>query len=221
MQTEKKHTYNLIMVMAIGGVLGGIGNYFLLPANAPGSFWRSFFLGIVAAGVIPLFLKMISSNLMHYEKGGSHYKNYLTLAAFCILAGVFADVFLQGIYRKVFHEFEETLETYEQRIVVSERKSEMLKENIQKVAQYNRPKLPQSAMDQLQSKYQLSTKELQLYQQIQDSLILEVNDSTEFFGTKLEKLSKNKLININGVNGAYWISPNYQQLQVQKINPNQ
>jgi len=102
------HLRTLLIIAILAGILGGMGNYFILNLEFTlRGLIRSILLGIIAAGVLPLFLKLVASRILDYDKNEILYKNYISFVSLCLLASLFADTFLQGIYSKVFEQVSE------------------------------------------------------------------------------------------------------------------
>ncbi len=120
---QSTHIRNLIIITVIAGAIGGIGNYFMIDVKSKTSILKPVVLGIIAAGVLPLFLKLVSSNILDFVEENLRYKNYINFLSLCLLASLFADVFLQGIYAKVFHEFTEEIEQIDTRINIANEKA--------------------------------------------------------------------------------------------------
>ena len=62
-------------------------------------------LGVVAAFVVPLFLNMISSNLL--DTGQTRPLNLFVLCGFCLLAAVFSRSFLANMYSRIVRQINE------------------------------------------------------------------------------------------------------------------
>lgn len=121
------HLKILLIVATIAGILGGIGNYFILNQEfTKNSFLKSVVMGVIAAGVLPLFLKLISSNILDYNKEKLQYKNYISFVSLCLLASLFADTFLQGIYAKVFYGFSQQVRALKVKADDSNKKADYL-----------------------------------------------------------------------------------------------
>ena len=77
----------ILLIMIAAGVLGGLANYFLSDrsgsAPAPSDFYKFPILGVIAALTVPLFLNMISSNLL--EAARSRPVDYFVFAGFCLI----------------------------------------------------------------------------------------------------------------------------------------
>ena len=61
------HVKTIFIIILVAGLLGGLGNYFILnlkPDNH--NIIRSIILGVIAAAVLPLFLRLISSNIFEH-----------------------------------------------------------------------------------------------------------------------------------------------------------
>mgnify|MGYP000342002700 CR=1 FL=1 len=120
---QSTHIRNLIIITVIAGAIGGIGNYFMIDVKSKTSILKPVVLGIIAAGVLPLFLKLVSSNILDFVEENLRHRNYAHFLSLCLLASLFADVFLQGIYAKVFHEFTEEIQQIDSKIDVISKKS--------------------------------------------------------------------------------------------------
>lgn len=111
-----KNFSNLITILIIivfTGILGGVGNYFVIRNQVLGiskSFtFNEFYnmpgfvvLGLIAAGVIPLFLNIISSDLLQIKESKDNYRNYLIFASLCLVSALFSNHFLPNTYNAVF-----------------------------------------------------------------------------------------------------------------------
>lgn len=92
-------------IMVVAGILGGIANYFLAERHAEFA-WRDLFkyavLGIVAALMVPLFLNMISSNLLDLAR--TRPINLFVFAGFCLIAVIFSRRFLENLSTKLIQQ---------------------------------------------------------------------------------------------------------------------
>ena len=80
--------YMLIIlgIMLVAGILGGIANYFLSDRQgelAPREWFKYAILGVIAALTVPLFLNMISSNLL--EAPRTRPVDFFVFAGFCLI----------------------------------------------------------------------------------------------------------------------------------------
>lgn len=98
------HVQILLSIIVGFGILGGVTNFFrIYNTNENKSPWQFIFIksvlmGICASFSVPLFLQVISNNLL--DDSGSvdySYKNYLILAGFCVLASLTAKGFLENL----------------------------------------------------------------------------------------------------------------------------
>ena len=94
----------LILVIMIGsGILGGLVNFFLSENHKP-PVWKALLgyclLGIVAALTVPLFLNMISSNLLTVAQKKP--VNLFIFNGICLLFAVFSCRLKENIYNKRF-----------------------------------------------------------------------------------------------------------------------
>lgn len=92
-------------IMVTAGILGGIANYFLAERHAEFA-WRDLFkyavLGVVAALMVPLFLNMISSNLLDLAR--TRPINLFVFAGFCLIAVIFSRRFLENLSTKLIQQ---------------------------------------------------------------------------------------------------------------------
>lgn len=107
----------LILLIAGGGVLGGLANYFMnrtQPGWLKGDFWKSVVVGLAAAAVVPLFLQTVSSNLVAEclnITSADQVVSCLVFFGFCTIASIFSARFLTSIADKVLREVEEMKQT--------------------------------------------------------------------------------------------------------------
>ena len=64
---------------------------------------RSIVVGVAAALLVPLFLNMISSNLIELIKGGDHMK-LLVLLGFCLVAAISSTAFIRTLSDRILTE---------------------------------------------------------------------------------------------------------------------
>lgn len=95
----------LLAVMIIAGILGGLANYFMSEraGDATGKEMTKFtLLGIVAALTVPLFLYMISSDLLSVAK--SRPIDLFVFAGFCLVFVLFSRLFLANAAAKLMRQ---------------------------------------------------------------------------------------------------------------------
>lgn len=117
------HLIILISIMVVSGAFGGYLNY-LHNFDTKDQEKRDFgtrskyiLLGIGAAFLIPLFLKMLESELLSQD---SDNLNYLIFAGFCLIAAIFSRRFISSIGDKVL----EAAKNAEKAALESKQKSE-------------------------------------------------------------------------------------------------
>lgn len=94
----------IIIIIIFGtGLFGGLTNYFMTfdkeldQRERTVKFIASIFLSVCASLTVPLFLQILSNNLLDTFS----FKNYLIFAGFCILASVYSKRFLEDVYSKL------------------------------------------------------------------------------------------------------------------------
>jgi hypothetical protein len=99
----------LIGVMLASGILGGLANYSALERRTQASkriTWGGYvLLGVAAAFAVPLFLNMISSNLL--DAGRTAPLNLFVLCGFCVIAALFSRSFLENLYNKILQQVQD------------------------------------------------------------------------------------------------------------------
>lgn len=101
--------YILIIILMIGaGLFGGITNYFRIEQEKKDlfSFLKNVLMGISASILIPLFLNMISSNLL--KESASDTLKLFILFGFFLIASLSSKVFIQTIADRVLNEVKKT-----------------------------------------------------------------------------------------------------------------
>ena len=92
-------------IMLASGVLGGIANYFLSERQSEFN-WHDLFkymvLGVVASLMVPLFLNMISSNLL--DAARTRPINLFVFAGFCLIAIIFSRRFLENLSNRLIQQ---------------------------------------------------------------------------------------------------------------------
>jgi len=94
----------LIPIMIILGVFGGVINYFKknLSQKDNKELYKSLFIGIAASLLVPLFLRMISSDLLE----DPNTLDYLVFAGLCLIASIFSTNFIDSIGKKLMDKVE-------------------------------------------------------------------------------------------------------------------
>lgn len=95
----------LLGIMLFTGILGGAANYFMSDRSSSVSgknFLKYAVLGIVAALTVPLFLNMISSDLLAAAK--SRPIDLFTFAGFCLLFVLFSRRFVESATTKLLQQ---------------------------------------------------------------------------------------------------------------------
>ncbi|RPH34672.1 hypothetical protein EHM92_07630 [bacterium] len=99
--------WTLLGIMTLAGAFGGMINYFTERRDSPrkSSIIRSLVVGIGASYLVPLFLNMISSDLM--EKLDQDAGKLLVFVGFCLIAAITSSAFIHSLSDKVLKEASE------------------------------------------------------------------------------------------------------------------
>ena len=94
----------LVGIMLGAGGLGGLVNYYLSRSedSSKSSLKESLILGIAASFLVPLFLQMISSNLL--RSGVTVPLDRFVFAGFCLVAAISSKAFMRTISDRVLRE---------------------------------------------------------------------------------------------------------------------
>ena len=98
----------ILLIMVMAGVLGGVANYFLSDRqNDTGRRdWGKFLiLGVIAALTVPLFLNMISSNLL--EAARTRPVDFFVFAGFCLIYVVASRRVFENVANKLMGQMEQ------------------------------------------------------------------------------------------------------------------
>jgi DNA-binding transcriptional ArsR family regulator len=93
----------VLMIMVSTGMLGGVANFFM-SEKAGGMSWQKevfkyIVLGVIAALTVPLFLNMISSNLLAMARANPI--DLFVFAGFCLIYVLFSRRFFENIANKL------------------------------------------------------------------------------------------------------------------------
>ncbi len=108
---EKGMIFITVIVMCIAGLVGGLVNYFISDPKGERelTWWQHIIVGEAAAFMVPLFLNMISANLIDVIiypslKDDKSYSKLFVLAGFCLVAAVSSRSFIKTISEKLLQE---------------------------------------------------------------------------------------------------------------------
>lgn len=118
------HTWLLIGIMFAAGLIGGGVNYFLAEGDAVTNLniRRSMFVGIGAALLVPLFLQMLSSDLLKTAKDDN--QKLLVFFGFCLIAAITSKTFIITLSENVMRQLREARENNERTQAIIDRERE-------------------------------------------------------------------------------------------------
>jgi hypothetical protein len=106
------NTLTIVGIILIAGIYGGIVNYLTIynqkETGSNRKCWGAILAGIAASFLVPLFLSMISSDLIVNCRNDD--KNYFVFAGLCLVAGIFSGRFINSIGKKILDQVEKTKE---------------------------------------------------------------------------------------------------------------
>ena len=98
----------ILLIMVAAGVLGGLANYFLSERqrDTVRHEWVKYaILGVVSALTVPLFLNMISSNLL--EAARSRPVDFFVFAGFCLIYVVASRRVFENVANRLLHQMDQ------------------------------------------------------------------------------------------------------------------
>jgi DNA-binding transcriptional ArsR family regulator len=110
------HEIIISLIMVIAGAVGGVAN-FLSDDNLKfesRTVAKSLVLGISASVMVPLFLSMISSNLL--VESSTSAESYFVLAGFCMVASIFSRSFIDGVSSKVLNDLQKRTDNIDKKV---------------------------------------------------------------------------------------------------------
>ena len=107
-------------IMLFTGILGGLANS-LNTKKEERDYLRSVLLGLVATLTIPLFLKIVDSNLIANSGELDNY-SFFVFAGFCVLAAFYAINFLEGLSTRVLQDLKKKVEKTDQKLAETDDK---------------------------------------------------------------------------------------------------
>jgi hypothetical protein len=114
MPYDIESNFSTIIIATIlgSGILGGVTNFVLVIDKDKTRlecwilFWRSLLVSICAALTVPLFLQILSNNILDTYT----LKTCLVFGSFCVLASFFSRRFLDDVYARIEKKVEENVE---------------------------------------------------------------------------------------------------------------
>jgi len=98
----------VLLIMIAAGVLGGVANYFLSDRQndaSPRDWGKYPILGVIAALTVPLFLNMISSNLL--EAARTRPVDFFVFAGFCLIYVVASRRVFENVANKLLSQMDQ------------------------------------------------------------------------------------------------------------------
>lgn len=133
------YVFTLLGIMIGTGLLGGAANYLNSPQEER-NLMRSLLMGLVATIAIPLFLKVVDSNILNDTKGDI--LNYFIYAGCCVVAAFYSARFLEGLSSRIIQNLEKKVEQTNQAV---QENAEKLNETAEKTDMIMDTQIPDPA----------------------------------------------------------------------------
>lgn len=100
----------ILLIMIAAGLLGGVANYYLSERNTDRAArerdWAKYpILGVISALTVPLFLNMISSNLL--EAARTRPVDFFVFAGFCLIYVVVSRRFFENVANRLLSQMDQ------------------------------------------------------------------------------------------------------------------
>lgn len=111
---------DIALVMLAAGCLGGLVNFYIADPEQEKQlpWWQHIIVGVAAAFMVPLFLNMISGDLIDKIRGvdgkAGDYSKMFVLAGFCLVAAVSSRAFIRTLSDKILQEVRSAKQKAEQ-----------------------------------------------------------------------------------------------------------
>lgn len=105
------HFYIITLIVVFCGFFGGLINFLRSFDSFKNSFYailKSLLTGLAASCLVPLFFKMISSNLLVSSQ--NNFEEYFVIGGFCLIASIFSSSFIDAIGNKFLKEIKDVKE---------------------------------------------------------------------------------------------------------------
>lgn len=107
--TLDSHMLIILLIMIVAGILGGVANFFLSERQGDVSGRRDWgkypVLGVIAALTVPLFLNMISSNLL--EAPRTRPVDFFVFAGFCLIYVVASRRLFENVANRLLGQMDQ------------------------------------------------------------------------------------------------------------------
>ena len=98
----------ILLIMVVAGILGGVANYYLSDRQGKPvrRDWAKYLiLGVISALTVPLFLNMLSSNLL--EAARTRPVDFFVFAGFCLIYVVASRRFFENVANRLLHQMDQ------------------------------------------------------------------------------------------------------------------
>lgn len=98
----------VLLIMVVAGILGGVANCFLSDRQSQPirRDWAKYLiLGVISALTVPLFLNMLSSNLL--EAARTRPVDFFVFAGFCLIYVVASRRFFENVANRLLHQMDQ------------------------------------------------------------------------------------------------------------------
>jgi hypothetical protein len=136
MQLENIKIFNLLAIILVCGIIGGIGNTLRENGVETKIYLKNIVLGIIASLTVPLFLQLVSSAIITeiISSDKNHLSNYLVFAGFCVIASFSAISFLTSISGRVLQNMKEDIKNLKSENETIKTNTERIDNNLNAIA---------------------------------------------------------------------------------------
>jgi len=134
MVLENIKIFNLLFIILACGIIGGIGNTLRENCIERKLLLKNIVLGIIASLTVPLFLQLVSSEIIKKIVTENDKSHYLVFAGFCVIASFSAISFLTSISGRVLQTMKEEIKNLKNENETIKTNTERIDNNLNAIA---------------------------------------------------------------------------------------
>jgi|GEM_PF-2043548 len=134
MVLENIKIFNLLFIILACGIIGGIGNTLRENCIERKLLLKNIVLGIIASLTVPLFLQLVSSEIIKKIVTENDKSHYLVFAGFCVIASFSAISFLTSISGRVLQTMKEEIKNLKNENETIKTNTERIDNNLNTIA---------------------------------------------------------------------------------------
>lgn len=181
----------IIIIMLLVGMFGGIVNYLLKGSKKDDAMLcrdlvKSIFVGIGASFLVPLFLNMISSDII--EQAKTNDQMLLVFIGFCLIASVSSKSFINSMSDKILKELSNKINDVEENI------KPIIHNSYEPISDYNKMRGIYDLLESTEIKILESIENSKYVYRTINALVKELQEEEETVRSNIQSLIEKGLI---------------------------